>query len=357
MHPSVAFAADDTEDWGLPLAGPGLLLDVPAEGRWRLPPSLHLEAAPGYRLRLTSGGQPLLWVCIDGYWDRCGFLRGTASAPWGLPPLSAAEVREVTQAPGTERWWEAWMWRLGRALAQAEHPVLHAGRWCLRPLLATTAPKACRYPLSTMEWQFGQPPLPPHSPEKVLRFERFQVEDWSDFGEYSEERQRTGAMMPLRAPSPEDDGRVKSWRKRARDGTLPPVLLLYVDLLMKWLVLDGHDRLHAALLEGVAPPLLGLWPVHEVALPALPERYEGIMQAAEIHLRAGATPSVVDRVNRMLRVNYARHRRSTVSRAWPLRGGIEAWRAEVLASRRWSPFRAEEQDWDWFSSAPRTPWW
>jgi hypothetical protein len=348
MHPSVAFSVDDTEDWGLPLAGPGLLLDVPHEGPWRQPPSPHVEAAPGYRLRLTSGGQPLLWVRIDPWWDRCGFLQGNASAPWGLPPLSAAEVREVVHAPGTDRWWEAWTWRLGRALAQSEHPVLHAGRWCLRPLQAIPASKACHYPISTMEWSFGQPPLPPHSPEGVLRFERFRVEAWSSYGAPSEIR--TGAVMPLRAPSPEDDGRVKSWRKRARDGTLPPVVLLYVDLLMKWLVLDGHDRMQAALLEGVPPPLLGLWPVREVVLPALPEKYEGIMRAAEHHLRAAETPALVDRVNRMLRVNYARHRRSTVTRGWPLKGGLQAWRAEVLASRRWSPFPADAEDWEWFVS-------
>ena len=79
--------------------------------------------------------------------------------------------------------------------------------------------------------------------------------------------------------------------------------------------------------------------MREEVLPALPEKYDGIMRAAEHHLRAGTTPSLVDRVNRMLLVNYAQRRRSTVTRGWPLKGGLEAWRAEVLASRRWSPFR------------------
>ena len=201
-----------------------------------------------------------------------------------------------------------------------------------------------------MEWSFGQPPLSPHSPEGVLRFERFRVEDWSSHGQPLEQQMPVGAVVPLRAPSPEEDGRVKSWRKRARDGTLPPVVLLYVDLLMKWLVLDGHDRLRAALLEGATPPLLGLWPVHEVVSPVLPEKYQGIMRAAEHHLRAGATPSVIDRVNRMLLLNYSRHRRSTVTRGWPLKGGREAWRAEVLAWRGESPFPADAEDWEWFLS-------
>ncbi len=74
------------------------------------------------------------------------------------------------------------------------------------------------------------------------------------------------------------------------------------------------------------------------------------MQAAEYHLREGATPALIDRVNRMLRVNYAQRRRGTVTRGWPRRGGVEAWRAEVLASRRGNPFQADARDWDWFVS-------
>ncbi|QRK04888.1 hypothetical protein JQX13_32315 [Archangium violaceum] len=50
------------------------------------------------------------------------------------------------------------------------------------------------------------------------------------------------------------------------------------------------------------------------------ERNQGIMQAAEYHLREGATPALIDRVNRMLRVTYAQRRRGTVIRGWPLRG-------------------------------------
>jgi hypothetical protein len=344
MHRSVAFTPDDTRNWGLPVAGPGLLLDVPREGHWLRRPALHFEAAPPYRLRLTSGGQPLLWVRIDSYWDQSGFLRGTSGAPWALPPVSAAELRDVAHEPGTERWWEAWTWRLGRALTESSHPLLYAGRWCLRPVQSIDANKATRYPISTMEWGFGELPSSPHSLDGVLRFEPFWTEGWG----YEEVKQ--GAVLPLRAPSPEDDGRVKSWRKRARDRTLPPVLLLYVDLLAKWLVLDGHDRLQAALLEGVSPPLVGLWPVIEVVPPANTVSQEGALFAAEFSLRAGETPQRIDQVNRMLLHSFAGGRRGTVTRAWPLRGSLEAWRAEVLAWRRRSEFPADPASWEWFVS-------
>jgi hypothetical protein len=326
----------------LPVTGPGLLLDVPREGRWLQRPSLHFEVASPYRLRLTSGGQPLLWVRIDSYWDQCGFLRGTSSAPWGLPPVFAAELRDVAHEPGTDKWWEAWTWRLGRVLTESSHPLLYAGRWCLRPVRAIAARQASRYPVSPMEWGFGEEIAAPQSLESILRFETFWTEDWA----YRDVL--PGGVLPLRAASPEDDGRVKSWRKRARDRTLPPVLLLYVDLLAKWLVLDGHDRLQAALLEGVEPPLLGLWPVIERERTSGAVAQEGALIAAEFTLRAGETPERIDRVNRMLVHNFSGPRRGTVTRGWPLRGGLEVWRAEVLAWRRWNAFPAEPAPWEWF---------
>ncbi|RKG89993.1 hypothetical protein D7W82_05220 [Corallococcus sp. CA049B] len=330
MNAGVSIVADDTRSWGLETPGPGLLLHVPAVGRWARRPSVHLEAAPGYRIRLRGAGQTLLWARIDSYWDRAVLLRGTAPAPQVLPSLSAPEVRAVEAAPGTEAWWEAWDWRVARALVEAPLPVLHAGSWCLRPVRAIAAEKAERHPVSPMEWGFGQPPMPPHSLSSVTRFLFAWEEDWWD----ARTGHTPGVVLGLRALSSPEDGRVKSWRKRARDGTLPPVLLLYVDILAKWLVLDGHDRLHAALLEGVEPPLLGLWPFVTPPRPASAVREEGALFSAEFQLRAGATPETVDRVNRMLLLDFTPNPRGTVSRAWPLPGGRASWREEVSVRRR-----------------------
>ncbi|WP_309897322.1 hypothetical protein [Archangium sp.] len=309
----MVFTPDDTE-WRLPVVGPGLLLDVPHEEPWNRRPFLHVEATPRYRLRVSSGGQPLLWVRIDDWWDGCGILRGPVRGPQVLPPLTAAEVRDVAHAPGSPRWWEHWTWHVGRALERSSQPVLHAGRWCLRPLRAVSPGEAAPYG-SVPRARSGELPDSPQSLEEVLRFETFWMEAWDSPRSPDEMMVKSGAVLPLRAPSPEADGRVKSWRKHARDGTLPPALLLYLDIVGKWLVLDGHDRLHAALLEGVAPPLLGLWPVFEEVISVEPVR------------------------------------RVAITRAWPLRGGVAAWRAEVLAWRQWSHFTATSDSWAWFVSA------
>ena len=54
-----------------------------------------------------------------------------------------------------------------------------------------------------------------------------------------------------------EDGRLKYWRKRARQNQLPPVLAYELAALSdRWLILDGHLRLAAALAEGQLPPLI-----------------------------------------------------------------------------------------------------
>ncbi len=349
MHAHVILSADDT-DWDVPVAGPGLRLDVPFKGRWRQRPFLHVDAAPRYRLRLMSGGQPLLWMRIDAWWEGCGFLRGPAPAPRCLPPLTTAEVRRMAHAPATPDWWAAWSYRFAGELQGAEASPLHEGRWALWPLVPVPFKKARSYPrVPTVK--AGAVVDAPHSLEEALRFELSWLDpwDWSWAVDDAEQANtRSGAVLSLRAPSAGSDDRVKAWRKHARDGTLPPVLLFFFQLVGKWLVLDGHDRLHAALLEGLAPPLLGLWPVLERALPDNPAVREAALLGAETSLRTRRDAAAVDAANHTLLRAHQASRRLAVTRAWPLRGGVPEWRREVQAFRE-RTFSKDPDNWAWFS--------
>jgi hypothetical protein len=96
--------------------------------------------------------------------------------------------------------------------------------------------------------------------------------------------------------------------------------------------------------------LMGLWPVVETRRPESRVREEGALIGAEIQLRAGATPEVIDRVNRLLVRSFSWSGRGTVTRAWPVAGGIKVWQAELRAWRKWNPAPLEADDWDWLVS-------
>lgn len=359
LHP------DDT-DWERLTAGPGLLLDVPGAGGRR--PFFHVQAVPHFS-RLMAGARPLLWMHIEQDWHTCGFLRGPAWVPRVLPPIPSADVRAVREVPGTPGWWNAWMRYVVRQLEASPESPLHAGRWCLRPLPEVEAGAARKYPLDPASGPGVslEPPFLVHG-ASALGFEPFWREHWQPEGYYrdtlgsdvppkhSERFEWCGGVVSLRPPSSEDSGRLKVWRKSAREGSLPPVLLFYLALARKWVVLDGHDRLLAASLEQRPVPLLGLWLVRET--PVAEESREHARTRAhrmvEGRLRGVVSPPVLDEVNRVVLKGYSDVHRSAITRAWPLPGGARAWRAEVLAWREAQGLRPQEWEWERFV-APG--WW
>jgi hypothetical protein len=320
MQPRI-FVTEDGTDWQVPLGGPGLLLEVPPESPWTQRPQLHVEAARPYLLRLGFRGQPLLWLRVDIYWKGCAVLRGPSSLEGAFPHIPVGVARNMGE-PGSAAWWTHWLrWWL-QCLQQPESSLLHTGRWCLRPLQAV-----------------------PEALDAALKPQPFWTEDWRGHG-FQDLEMRGGSMLALRAPSAGDEGRVKAFRKQARDGTLPPVLLFYLSLVGKWLVVDGHDRLLAARLEGLTPPLLGLWPVFERPVPddeRTRARQQGSRQAAEFRLQG--RPMDVDVVNRMLVRDHVPAWRCSCTRGYPLRGGGATWRAEVTAWKKWSNAAPSPEGW------------
>ncbi|MBW6433533.1 hypothetical protein KZ829_07215 [Actinoplanes hulinensis] len=70
-------------------------------------------------------------------------------------------------------------------------------------------------------------------------------------------------VVPLRPLPSAEDGRVKAYRKLARDGLLPPLLLWWASNLDGCLLLDGHSRLAAARAEALSPVTLVLAPAED----------------------------------------------------------------------------------------------
>ncbi|MCE0446133.1 hypothetical protein LT493_18650 [Streptomyces tricolor] len=150
------------------------------------------------------------------------------------------------------------------------------------------------------------------------------------------------------------DGRVKAYRKQARDGTLPPVLLWWVSGLDCHLVLDGHARLAAAIANRRHPRCCTCTaPRRATRSPRAPAR------AVRRYLKPNwpATPSCAPSTGAAVPdgtatagPTLARRLRElrTASRpswAWPLPGGAQQWHRvaggrdlrPVMARRRPTP--------------------
>jgi hypothetical protein len=144
---------------------------------------------------------------------------------------------------------------------------------------------------------------------------------------------RVRDVLPLRRLPPVDAGRVKSYRRQLREGILPPVLLWWVSGLDTLLVVDGHDRIAAALAEGTVPEVLVLSAAQDPGLISGMRQHAVRAYAQRLdHLRPRADQGDpfagvhVAKVNRRLAAELVDIDRSEGrTRAWQLRGGRVEW--------------------------------
>ena len=277
-------------------------------------PAWRVELAAGRRIRVVFREQRLLHARPAADYSGVELLRGAGPRTSPLPPLGARAASRIDAPADSPAFVEAWCWFFLRLLDAVDGP-LHRGAWRLEP--------AALVPL------VAHPP-PGHRP---IYAPGASGGRWLDPGPRHTENWRlngSGALLPLRSPTPPEAGRVKALRKLVREARLPPLLLLYVTGLDMNLLLDGHDRLHAALLEGVAPPALVLTPVRYTAWPPQARADE---LAAEIDrtLSFSASAATVSRVNRRRLGAFAVGDWRPRTRAWAIPGGATAWDGEVAA--------------------------
>lgn len=264
-------------------------------------PPLHLQAAAGGYLRLVGPEGPVLWGLVDSGSYGVEIVRAKNAAVHAVPPIRADDAATAPGTGGSIEFLNWWTRRYAKLLAASSNTPLARGRHHLL---------AC-----------GDLALRPAQLEDLL-------EQREDF-EFSWDGGYVGLLL-TRQLSDASDGRVKMWRKRAKDGTLPPLLTWWCRGLFAHVLLDGHDRVHAALLEGTKPDVIVLADATASAKDAVEERRETAVEQATF---LETIPSVTGRAsatNMILRTGWdPRAEWELATPGFPLDGGVEQWKQEV----------------------------
>lgn len=283
----------------------GIELGVPRGVR----PRLVLEAGAGSRIRLTSGGEPVMWARVAERYDGVWLLLRSHQSLGVVPPIRAELARKIHSPVGWVRWF-------AERLLESEVSPLRPGAWTL------TAMRPGEHRGVFRPHDTGGGPGPAFHPHQA--FDEFPIRyiDWHAMG--------SADIVALRDASPADDGRVQAWRKSSRDGTLPPILLWWVGGLDAHVILDGHDRLQAALREDIAPSFITLWEPAEGEHRSDEER-AAIIAGYENAFSNAKAPSLESRrvLARSLLRAYAGERS-----AWTRATGrdfVDEWDAQVRA--------------------------
>ncbi|MFF8807274.1 hypothetical protein [Streptomyces omiyaensis] len=282
-------------------------------------PGLRMECADGRRLVLVqeaAGGGPVPVLFARQRATRRGvhYARtGRYASP--LAPLRAERARAYAAyaPPGGGAWTERWAAHAEAELRAAEAGPLHAGAWRLGPDAGGW--------FVERHWEH----LLPHDRDRGHL-------TWFGYGDPAGDARD---LLPLRALSAPDAPRVKAYRRQYREGVLPPVFAWWISGLNVPVVLDGHDRLTAALAEGGRPPVLVLSRSVDAEWVALcaerPVRaYEERMAALEDgppHRTRAANAA-----RRLAAELEAVTASADPTRAWPFPGGPAAWDAAAASA-------------------------
>lgn len=223
---------------------PALRLESGHHGRMRLVQEVPGEAAPA----------TLFWARQLAEHAGVQLLRNDAAIASAVPPsaLDAATVERHAALPEAQRL-ASWSRVFVRALSQGPASFLYPGRW----LFAGLRPSPPGWNVEAEKLRTGDARWRVNGVREGLRADPVVFIDWwsSSIDE----------VLNLRAPPRADDGRVKWWRKKSREGALPPVLLWYLGGLRAHVIVDGHCRLQAALLEQRPPEFVAAYSTREQA--------------------------------------------------------------------------------------------
>lgn len=274
-------------------APPALIMQVTTEPGEK--PGFRLLSFPQGRAKLMSDGKVISWLYVD---PECwgGYIVKTQRSWRVMPPISAADLERVGRAPLLE---QPAKWRLhfAQRLAESTPTLLYGGLWLLEQQELCAG---CGV-------------------EEVFRH----TLDHIQLGARSGHPAPTAAdIIALKEHEP-DSARLKWWRKKVGEQTLPPVLLWYVAFLDRYLILDGHQRLAASLLEQQPCPLLVLYSVTEVPVASDPLKQQRLL--------AALAPNIpVDRLNGLLiKLFDDSPHYLPVTRAWAAPYAVDDWESEL----------------------------
>lgn len=293
--------------------------------------AMEMQSGHHGRMALQINGETLFWATVlknhGGVW--LVFNAEHPAQQLLLPAINSADV-ESAKRTGRANWLGHWCRHFARELLARPTPLIAPGRWLLRPMeqVKPTAPYVLDRQLPFEQWHFRTPACG----EQIGVSWTLHSEDFPDL--QAPEKVTLvdwwwgGHLLLARYPVDPTSGRVKWWRKKCREGALPPVLVWFIGGLASFVILDGHDRLQAALAEGIQPQFLVLSQIRDqVYTPDHKVREQTLSSLALQQKKPGSMN--IDAMNRTLLNLYdTRYTRAITSSRAVLKEGNN-WEREL----------------------------
>lgn len=298
----------------------------------RFVPYYHLFTGGEHqRFLLASHDHTLYWGQISKGYYNVDFLR--QQQPWQrqqmpIRPITSVDIETFKQAnpPNPARYWANFF---AQALIDSPASFLHQGHW---RITAPLNPEATPKPENN---------LIKLTPRYYWRFLHLDCDYTFEYPKDSyidiDWNQSPNTPLPLKPMPDAEDGRVKWWRKKIRENACPPLLLWWQSNMLSHIIIDGHSRWRAHLLENTKPDVLVISAYQMVKRDYLdtPDRRLNILQALKHYVNNSAKHSQstsMDHINQMLTQAYPNttsYEAMTIGK--PIEDLDKRWLSEITA--------------------------
>ena len=222
-----------------------------ADGSWdsllvnvvkQKPRRFYFETCHNYRFRLKCGDKTLLWGTIEDGFYGVNILRSYVDVePKEMPVgvINSQTVEKASKLAGDEKE-KFWVRYFTKSFAESDIPLFYEGLWKVD------------YIESEKSWNYGRqfPGM-----RDCLDSPQLEYLDWGSNGYWE--------LTCFKKKPLENNSRVKWWRKKIKEGSLPPIVVINSKLLQTYVLIDGHSRLMASSLEGKFPDVICLQSICE----------------------------------------------------------------------------------------------
>lgn len=259
-------------------------------------PNFHLQVYNKSKIKLVNQNKTVFWARIDKeYYD---VLALKNYEKWyydemPIPPINSHEV-EIRKNLSTQEYFKDWGKFFINNLIKSESSFLYKGQWILSNYLSNG--KNWDYKIYKKIPKFLNVGI--YNVKEAISREQLDLIDWyCEIDIYG--------LIGIKEKPSEDDGRVKWWRKKAREGTLPPIFALYLGCLEAHIIIDGHSRLMASVLENIPPKIILISSLIKEDNTVSPDTREKVLKSLE-HLEESEenynkmTIGAIDKRNNLL---------------------------------------------------------
>ncbi|MDM1398614.1 hypothetical protein HX049_15815 [Myroides odoratimimus] len=198
-------------------------LELTVEGL--TPPTMQLLSGSNWKMKLVCEDKPVMWGLISRDFCDIGLVRTFEEESRLIKNINSQEV-EKRKELSTEERLKSWSRYFAEEMVSSDKHFFYDSIWLFEGYK-----------------DFASPPNYGTTVAAEDDFDAFTYASWDRELLYSRQVD-------------EYSGRLKWWRKKAIEGTLPPIFAWYIPSLGGYWIIDGNYRLRAAILEKKEIPVV-----------------------------------------------------------------------------------------------------